>query len=1157
MLKLSFRQQVLTGFVVAIILVFAVGILSYRSISQLREDNVWVDHTEKVIKNSSGLLQLMIDAETGMRGYGATNNKVFLDPYNAAIPNIQVRLDSLKNLTVDNAPQQKRIDSLHTLVNKQLEILKTDIDARGTKGLDFMVQNHMFLNGKHNMDSIRSIKDIINNEENHLLGLRKKSSEDASVTAILIIVVGSLIFLLIILTLFFYIQKTFEEQKKIEANILNAKAQLEEVLDENEAKNWLLTGSNQLSDMVQGEQTEKQLAGRIITESCEYTGAQAGTFYLFNDKEDCLEFVAGYAFHNLDAIKKQIKLTEGWVGQSAYDGKTQLIKGKVNTKLGLQSSLLEQELSETYIIPLFFDKKLKGVMEMAFLNGLNKRNELYLKTISSIVGISINTAQARTIMHDLFEEVQQQSEELEAQQEELRTTNEELMKKTEMLQASEEELRVQQEELRTTNAELEEKASLLEEKNQAIEEARKAIGQKMRELETTGKYKSEFLANMSHELRTPLNSILVLARILKDNKAQTLTEDQIKYSTVIFNAGNDLLTLINDILDLSKIESGKLEMVNEHVKVAEILKDSESLFSEVAKNKNITFTTEVRGGVPELILTDNTRTQQVVKNLLSNAFKFTPENGSVSIIAEMGDNGKNIGITIKDSGIGIPYNKQKLIFEAFQQADGSTSRKYGGTGLGLSISRELANLLGGSIKLKSTPGEGSEFTLMLPLDGIKITSQHEADEVATVKSWIEDEEDTMPFAMNTPLAKPDTLKNGRTEALVVIVEDDKNFASILQDYAKQHGYKSILVHEGDTAFDTIKSSQPDAVILDIMLPGKDGWQILKELKRDAETSGIPVHLMSAGDAAVNRVRKEGAISFLKKPINTEVLDKLFKDMAAKSGSAFKKILLIEDHKMQSQALKELMEKQGITVDQAFDGETAFNMLQKNEYQCVILDINLPDISGLDLLDKIKEVERFASLPVIVNTAMELDKTSVSRLMQYANAMVVKNNKSSERLIDEFNLFLNKINSTVGKAYPQTETAKIKSYSGDKSMLKNKKILIVDDDMRNIFALSSALQTYDMIVEIANDGEESLTKLEEVPGIDMVLMDIMMPKMDGYEAMRHIRKQQKWAKLPVIALTAKAMKEDREKCIEAGASDYITKPVDVDRLLALMQLWLEQ
>ncbi|WP_448698530.1 response regulator [Mucilaginibacter sp. AW1-3] len=1147
MLKLSFRQQVLTGFLVSILLVFVVAFLSYNSIQKLEEDNKWVNHTQRVIHSSTDLLQYMIDAETGMRGFGATNKPVFLDPYKEALPAIKSSLDSLGNLISDNPIEVRRVDSLKKLVSHQLEILKTNIEIRPVRGLDFMVQNNMFLRGKANMDSIRQITGNVINEENRLLAVRKENSHQAATTAIIIIIAGSSIFLIIVIFLFFFIQRSFDD-------VGRANASLAIVLKENEAKNWLLTGTGRLSELVQGEQSEKEMAQKVIAEACEYAGAQTGTFYLFNPEENRLEFTAAYAFHNTDAIKKQVRMGEGWLGQAAENGRTQIIKGKLNDKLGLESSLLRQEVYNAVVVPFFFDKKLKGAIEFGFAGELTSGEEDYLKLTSDIIGIAINTAQARTIMHDLFEEVQQQAEELEAQQEELRTTNEELLRKTEMLQASEEELRVQQEELRTTNAELEEKASLLEEKNQAIEEARRSITQQMHQLETTGKYKSEFLANMSHELRTPLNSILVLARILKDNKPANLSEDQIKYASVIFNAGNDLLTLINDILDLSKIESGKLDLVNEKVKVSEILKDMEMLFAEVATGKKIKFTTHLDANVPEYVLTDNTRTQQVIKNLLSNAFKFTPENGSVSIIATADPARKNLSLTIKDTGIGIPYDKQKLIFEAFQQADGSTSRKYGGTGLGLSISRELASLLGGVISVKSTPGEGSEFTFTLPVEGIVFKTENE--DLPEIGDLIVHADEAAPFKLQSPL-KIDTIRKGRTEPLVVIVEDDKNFANILQDYSKEHGYKSILVHDGDQAFITIKENLPDAVILDIMLPGKDGWEILKEIKADNETETIPVHLMSAGDAAANKVRKSGAISFLKKPINTDILDNLFKDMAAKSGSAFKQILLIEDHQVQSHALKELMEKQGITVDQAFDGETAFNMILDNEYQCVILDLNLPDISGLDLLDKIKEIDRFAELPVIVNTAMELDKTSVNRLMQYANAMVVKNNKSSERLIDEVNLFLNKINSMADHPYQGKAAIKVKSYSGDRQMLKNKKILVVDDDMRNIFALSSALENYDMLVEIANDGQEALNKLDEIADIDLVLMDIMMPVMDGYESMRQIRKQAKYNKLPVIALTAKAMKEDREKCIEAGANDYITKPVDIDRLLALMQVWLEQ
>ncbi len=1142
MLKSSFRNQVMLGFAVSILLVLIVGILSITSITQLEDDTNLVEHSQKVIKTSNNLLQLMIDAETGMRGYGATGNKAFLEPYNTALPVISSDLQDLHTLITDNPVQVIRVDSLNIQVGSQLALLKENIDARENKGLDYMLENHMFLNGKQNMDQIRQLTNHMIATENSLLALRKTSTDTASIRAIIFIATGSAIFLVIIIVLFYYIQRTFAEQKKIEEEIRVANLSLEKILAENEAKNWLLTGSGIINERMQGQQSEKELAENILAGICDYTKASTGTFYLLNPTEQHLDLYASYAFHDLSNLKRSVKLTEGWIGQVAENEKETIIRGKLNDELGLESSLIRDTKVESIIFPFFFDKKLKGVIEMAYTSGVDSITQDYILNVADDIGIAINTAQARTIMHDLFEEVQQQAEELEAQQEEMRVTNEELMNKTEMLEASEEELRTQQEELRTTNVELEEKASLLEEKNQAIEEARAAINIKVQELETTGKYKSEFLANMSHELRTPLNSILVLARILKDNKPDNLSEDQVKYASVIFNAGNDLLTLINDILDLSKIESGKMELQNEQIKVNDILKDMELLFAEVAANKHISFTSSV-GDIPESVLTDKARVEQVLKNLLSNAFKFTPDNGSILINVIKGKKAGTISFCIKDTGVGIPLDKQKVIFEAFKQADGSTSRKYGGTGLGLSISRELANLLGGEITLTSEPGQGSEFVLTIPLKAKTTVTEQELPTVET-------------FNPESAFLKPVKRAAGREneDPLVVIVEDDKNFANILQDYARDHGYKSIHVSEGTNAVEIINENQPDAVILDIMLPGKDGWQILKELKEGEETAHIPVHLMSAGDTAENRVRKEGAISFLKKPIDTSALDKLFTDM--QQTGKFKQILLIEDQKAQSHALKNMMEERGITVDQAFDGASAFNMLQENQYQCVILDLNLPDISGLDLLDKIKAVDEFAALPVIINTAMQLDKTSVSRLMQYANAMVVKTSKSSDRLIDEVNLFLNKISEVAGTPGSANASVKNKIINKGKDAIKGRKILVVDDDERNIFALTSALEEYELVVETAGDGEEAIAKLEEMADIDMVLMDIMMPKMDGYEATRHIRKQNKWARLPVIALTAKAMKDDREKCIEAGANDYITKPVDVDRLIALIQLWLE-
>jgi signal transduction histidine kinase/DNA-binding response OmpR family regulator/CHASE3 domain sensor protein len=1143
MLNFSFRQQVFAGFAASVILVFVVGLLSYRNINQAKEDASMVDHTENVIKTASNLLQLMTDAETGTRGYAATNNKDLLEPYNKALLQISGNLDQLRKLVRDNYLQIKRIDTLISLVEIRLNNLKEQIDARDKKGLEYMIQNQMFVNGKHYMDRIRAVLNHVEETENHLLALRKANSEASSSQALFIIITGSLIFLLIIIVLFYYIQRTFVKQKKIEIEISSANARLETVLAENEKKNWVLTGLSLLNEKMQGEQNERELASNVIAAICNYTNALTGTVYLFNESEEQLEYCSSYAFHDLGALKKTIKLTEGRLGQAAVDQKVSVIKGKLNDKLELATSVIREELTESFVFPFFFDKKIKGVIEIAFRDELNENVQDYILAVADIIGITFNTAQARAAMQELFEKMQQQAEELSAQQEEMRVTNEELMSKTEKLQSSEEELIAQQEELRAINAELEEKAGLLEERNEAIEEARQAIKLKAEQLETTGKYKSEFLANMSHELRTPLNSILVLARILKDNKTTNLSEDQIKYASVIFNAGNDLLTLIDDILDLAKMESGKMEMNNEEVSVADIVDDMEMLFAEVARNKKIKYTSNI-GEVPQHIFTDKMRIQQVIKNLLSNAFKFTDEKGSVAINVIPGKAKGTISFCIKDTGIGIPKEKQSVIFEAFQQADGSTNRKFGGTGLGLSISRELAALLGGTITMQSEPGLGSEFILTIPV------------EINVIDA------DLLP-GIEAISAEPQFLTEARRAALtsdrgplVIIVEDDKNFAGILQDYARNHGFNPVILNDGTNAVSTIEDQLPDAVILDIKLPGKDGWQILKELKLSGKTAHIPVHLMSAGDAETDKIRKEGAVSFLKKPIDPNMLNNLFSDILRQNEVVFKKILIAEDRKLQSPALKELFECRGISVDRAFDGESVFRMLNENNYQCLILDLVLPDIAGLDLLDKIKKIDRFVSLPVIINTAMELDKISVNRLMQYANALVVKTKNSSNRLIDEVNLFLNKIGSEPSKQNVLNPIGKAKTMNIGKKTFKGKKVLLVDDDLRNVFALSSALKMYDFVIETANDGEEAIAQLENINDVDIVLMDIMMPKMDGYEAIRYIRSQRKWTKLPIIALTAKAMSDDRAKCIAAGADDYITKPVDMDKLISLMQLWLE-
>jgi CheY-like chemotaxis protein/two-component sensor histidine kinase len=658
---------------------------------------------------------------------------------------------------------------------------------------------------------------------------------------------------------------------------------------------------------------------------------------------------------------------------------------------------------------------------------------------------------------------------------------------------------------------------------------------------------------MSHELRTPLNSILILARILKENKPANLNEDQIKYAGVIQNAGTDLLNLINDILDLSKIESGKVDLTIEQASPLDVQRDMEALFTEVAKNKKIKFDISLSKELPSNFTTDLTRVEQIIKNLLSNAFKFTPEHGNVTLNLFKADSktefyskqlrdyeGHVLGLAVNDTGIGISEDKQSVIFEAFQQADGSTSRKYGGTGLGLSISKELANILGGEIQIKSTQNIGSTFTLFIP--------QHLHTDVAaeTTEPVVVVEEPLITFA------QPLKIKSDKNTLL--IVEDDKNFAEILKTYATEKGFDPIIAHSGDVGLEMAITNLPDAIILDIMLPVMDGWTILKKLKSNPITKHIPVHMMSAGDEKTEKAKKEGAIGFLKKPIGEAELADAFNLLSQiPDNYILNKVLLIEDQELQSTVLAQQLREKGVDVAQAFTGKEALNLLEGNLFDCIILDLNLPDISGFDLLDQIKAQAKLQSIPVVINTAMELQNDQMERIMRYSEAMVLKSNKSNDRLIDEVSLFMNKLKTEGAKSLTKAN----KDVVGERSLI-GKKVLITDDDMRNIFALSTALQSYEMQIVIANNGREAIEKLtEEGAEIDLVLMDIMMPEMDGYEAMTLIRKDKKFANLPIIALTAKAMKNDREKCIEAGANDYISKPVDIDQLLSMMRVWLSK
>lgn len=1162
MLKLSFKQQILTGFTVSLIFVLISAIASYLSIKSLNNSYEWVSHTQEVAKTAERLEIRLLHTEASLRGFILTERDDYRAPYDENINKIIPTVEELIDLVEDNPTQSKKADSIKFYALAKVSELK-QIAAKGNVG-NFVAAKNQFLTDRGRLDKIKflAFSDDLIAEEYRLLKQRQDVAIAKGTQTITIVIISSIIIFGLFLFLLTYIRKTFDQQKETERLILITNKELEELSTKNKHHNWILSGEAKINEMMHGEFDMDQLSRNVITSICNLLDYPVGAFYLANRSQKTLKMRGGFAIDNIS--EKKFHFGEGLVGQVALEKKLKVFQPVPENYLKISSGLGETNPSHLICLPVLFEDETIAVIEIGVTQPPTEVHLEFLETVAQDIGVAVNSMVAKVKLQVLFEKTQQQAEELTSQQEELRVTNEDLMHKTEELQASEEELRVQQEELQQANSELEEKAQLLEEKNLSINQAKEAISLKAEELELSSKYKSEFLANMSHELRTPLNSILILARILKENKQANLSDEQIKYAGVIHNAGSDLLALINDILDLSKIESGNVDLVIEQVKPSTIQSHTKSLFSEVANQKEISFEFKLADNLPDTIATDQTRLEQIIKNLLSNAFKFTKAKGNIVVEAGIGEKSQikqnkslldnelpPIYFSVTDNGIGIPKDKLQVIFEAFQQEDGSTSRKYGGTGLGLSISRELANLLGGEIQLKSEVGIGSTFTLFIPqaLGGKKEDKPFaETEKEATVIY----EERKAPIVEKEPFQ----FKSGDGNKLL-IVEDDENFAEILKAYAIEKGFEPILAHSGDTGLELAISELPDAIVLDVMLPVMDGWSILKQLKANPATQHIPIHMMSAGDEKASKAKKEGAIGFLKKPVDKEKLDYAFELLSNQYKYDFNNVLVIEDQILQSNELTEQLIKKGAKVSQAYTGAEARQMLEESTFDCIILDLKLPDISGFDLLDEIKSSAETKEVPVIINTAMELDKEKMAHIMRYSQAMVLKSNKSNDRLLDEVSLFMNKLQADAPKIEDAVKVTKApKNYAPTiEKALQNKTILITDDDMRNIFALSSALQDYEIKVIIANNGVEALEKLEAHKEIDLVLMDIMMPEMDGYEAMRQIRSKRHLANLPVIALTAKAMKTDREKCMEAGASDYISKPVDIDKLLSMLRVWL--
>ncbi|MCP2025560.1 signal transduction histidine kinase/DNA-binding response OmpR family regulator/CHASE3 domain sensor protein [Flavobacterium sp. HSC-32F16] len=1183
----NFKRNLLISSLVSLLVLTISSVASFISIKSLLNSNFWVNHTQDVIYNLNEGSAIITEAQTSMRGYLLTGDEQFVDRFNESEARSNTYFEKLEELTADNPPQQKLLTELRSKRSGFFKYLNNQIVKKR-----FNKETLIFdLNeGRLMMNDMRALIKKIESKEQNLLEERNANSERYGTYSLILIVVAFFIAFIISIVFLIRILKDYNERSLLQAELekkdIETAQRIEAIstiagniskgnydirVDDTKAdalgsvgeslnymgvslknsfellsqKEWLQTGVAELNNAMLGEKSLQKLSKDVIEFLCQYTNSSAGVLYVLEDNE--LISSGGYSYIP-SKNRERIQKGEGLIGQAISSGK--ILELKTLSPDDIQINYALGQIKPTHVVALpLIDHKIEGAVELASIYGFSELHLEFLKSVGNNIGIAIRSTQNRKRVMELLEETKSQSEELQVQHSELEAINAELEAQTEKLQASEEELRVQQEELEQTNEELSERSVLLEEKNNEIQKKSEA-------LELTTRYKSEFLANMSHELRTPLNSILLLSRLLSENNNQSMNTEEIEFAKVIQSSGNSLLGLIDEILDLSKIEAGKMELEFLDVSTKEITDTLWNLFSFLAKEKGIEFEI-ISKDAPLVIKTDKMRLEQILKNLISNAIKFT-EKGKVSIEIKVNtDDDKIICFIVKDTGIGIPVDKQPLVFEAFQQADGSTKRKYGGTGLGLSISRELAKLLRGEIILHSKVNEGSTFTLCLPVFGSALHKINVEKIPPTDFTEVETETE-----LKTPAKKyispviPDEIDDDRDiikegDKVILIIEDDINFAKSLLAFTRQKGYKGIVAVRGDYALNFTMLYKPVGVLLDIELPIKSGWEVLEELKNHAETKHIPVHIMSSHKLKQESLLK-GAVDFLDKPAAFDKIPDVFLRIEHIINREAQKVLIIEDNPKHAKALSYFLETYNINSEIKSEVADGIQALSKTEVDCVILDMGIPDKQAYQILDGVKKNPGLEKLPVIVFTGKSLSLKEEVKIKKYADSIIVKTAHSYQRMLDEVSLFLHLVED---KKEGKDKKEGHKKLNLLNNILHDKKVLIVDDDVRNIYSLTKALEVFKMSIITAFDGNDAIKVLSENPDTDVVLLDMMMPHMDGYETAEKIRANPKFLNLPVIAVTAKAMTGDREKCIKAGASDYITKPVDVDQLLSLLRVWL--
>ena len=1153
--QISFRRIIRRNIALPLALGVVTMALFVALIAYLVNTMSWVEHSERVIGNANEMLRLAVDRESALRGFLITGDETFLAPYQLGQPRFETEINTLMQLVSDNPSQVEQLNRIRGVQQRWDQFAQEMIDLR-RRNLDYTEQVKSG-RGKIEFDETRRLfGQFLSVEE----ALRQQRSSDArSVTSIL---VG--VFLLFSLSISGFIayrgRRDLVNLSESYDGVLARQAEHTEVLQQ---QVWLRSGQRLLAEKIIG-QSSSPLVGRAILDFlAEYLDVAVAAMYVRDRATSSLKRIATYGFsQESEQATRAFREAESLIGQAAVSRRTLVLHDVPDDYVKVVSGTGMSPPRNLVVLPIENDGIVNGVVELGFMRNIAPRDHEFLQLIANSMGDSIEAALYRERLQDALAETQQLNEELQVQQEELRVSNEGLEERGRALVESQSRLEAQQAELEQTNVQLEDYAKRLERQKSDLLEAQDELAANAARLEQSSRYKSEFLANMSHELRTPLNSSLILARLLQENRTGNLTEEQVRYAETIHASNSDLLVLINDILDLSKVEAGQITIDSVTVPVDSMLQSLREMFEPMATAKHLQFSVERVPGVPETFVTDGQRVTQILRNLLSNALKFT-EHGEVALTVAAGD-ADTLRFDVRDTGIGIAADKLELIFEAFQQADGSTSRHYGGSGLGLSISREFARLLGGRVSVASEPGKGSVFTLWLPLQGPSEARARATQVTEPLTLPVRSKPAPSPVAQTASVATPvlsgnaqptigDDRDNLRHEnRLILAIEDDLVFAEILRDLTHELEFDFVHATDATTGLTLVRDMQPTAVLLDVGLPDRSGLTVLEWLKNDPATRHIPIHIVSATDHAEKALHL-GAVGYTLKPTARTTLEAAIRRLESRLQQRMKRVLVIEDDAAMRESIRALLQSDTTEIVAVATLAGALEQLSTTLFDCVVTDLALPDGTGYDLLEQLAADVTHQAMPVIVYTGRMLSGDEEHRLRRYSKSIIIKGAKSPERLLDEVTLFLHSVESSLA---PEQQRM-LRTVRQRDNQFEGRTILLAEDDVRNIFALSHVLEPLGAKLEIARNGREALEALNTGREVDLVLMDIMMPEMDGLTAIAHIRRDARFAHLPIVALTAKAMAQDRMRCLEAGADDYISKPIDVDKLISLCRVWLRQ